>query len=744
MNSSDDFAPAFRLHSWLVQPELNRVSGPDGEVRLEPRVMLVLVRLARVPGRVVTRNELLDEVWGETIVGEESLTRAISDLRRVLGDNPRQPVYIETIRNHGYRLVAPVTPAPDEEPVAAGPTPPAEESTAPAVEPSRPDPEPTPAPPFNSSAPPPRRRYLPWGTLVALVAVAALFFGRRFFGSDAPPPASLPTAIASLEALPLTSFAGHERHPAFSPDGTRVAFVWSGPDDGVHGVWVKQRDSASPLRLSDAPGWAAWPTWRPDGQAVAWVQVGGDGSEIRVVPSLGGADRTLHATPGAIAGLDWSPDSARLVFSVRDTTTGGHRLHMLDMATLAVTVVPLARPAGTSDIQPRFSPDGRRLAWIGLEGGGGSGLWVADLPAGPARRIIAGPGSLERAAWTADGAGLVFASAPAGKYHLWFIGTDGGEARRLTGASEFAWNPSIARETGDLVYEQVTVDRDIWRVRILERGPWRLETGIFLSSTRWEYEADYSPDGGRIAFISARTGAPELWVCDRDGGGLRQLTSLGGEAVAHPRWSPDGRRIAANVLGAAAARVVVVAVGSGQLEDVTVPGEDEMLAGWHPEGRELLVVRRDDSSWNLHQRPVEPGQDGRRLRAGVVAADASPGGVLHFVQDGQLGLWRVPLADPTAAAELIVPDLAPTDRHNWRVVGDEVFWVMRAPGEAFLMVEGPGAAGSSIVTDLPSLAGSGLAVAPDGHAVLFPRSGPAEGDLMLIRRESLPGPRSSD
>ena len=59
-----------------------------------------------------TRDELLDAVWGETIVGEEALTRAISELRRALGDDPREPRYVETIRKGGYRLAAAVAPVP--------------------------------------------------------------------------------------------------------------------------------------------------------------------------------------------------------------------------------------------------------------------------------------------------------------------------------------------------------------------------------------------------------------------------------------------------------------------------------------------------------------------------------------------------------------------------------------------------------------------------------------------------------
>ena len=104
----------FSVGDWLVAPRGNRMAGPEGEVRLEPKVMQVLECLAAKPGRTVTKEEFMEEVWTGTIVSDDVLARCISELRKVFGDNPRSPDYIETIRKSGYRLIAPVA-----EPVAA-------------------------------------------------------------------------------------------------------------------------------------------------------------------------------------------------------------------------------------------------------------------------------------------------------------------------------------------------------------------------------------------------------------------------------------------------------------------------------------------------------------------------------------------------------------------------------------------------------------------------------------------------
>ncbi|HEY8255451.1 MAG TPA: winged helix-turn-helix domain-containing protein [Rhizomicrobium sp.] len=95
----------FRLRDRLVTPERNMIAGPDGEVSIEPKIMQVLCVLAGEPGRVFTRAELIDRVWGTEFGADESLTRAISHLRKALGDTRGEPMVIETISKRGYRLL---------------------------------------------------------------------------------------------------------------------------------------------------------------------------------------------------------------------------------------------------------------------------------------------------------------------------------------------------------------------------------------------------------------------------------------------------------------------------------------------------------------------------------------------------------------------------------------------------------------------------------------------------------------
>ena len=78
-------------------------------VALAPTPFSLLCALARQPGTLLTKDALLDTVWGHQFVSESVLKTAISDVRAVLGDNPRAPRFIETVRGVGYRLLRPDT-----------------------------------------------------------------------------------------------------------------------------------------------------------------------------------------------------------------------------------------------------------------------------------------------------------------------------------------------------------------------------------------------------------------------------------------------------------------------------------------------------------------------------------------------------------------------------------------------------------------------------------------------------------
>src|SRR5215469_9627319 len=190
----------FQIGSWLVEPSLNSVTC-DGKIhRLEPKMMEVLVYLAQNQRVVVSKEQLMRVVWPDTFVTDDVLTRCISELRRALEDDPKEPSFIETIPKRGYRLLQPVEP-------------------------------------IKGSHPNRLRPWLVMGAAAACVVTLVLMFlnYKHLLGSSAA------IRIQSVAVLPLENLSGDPSQDYFA-DGMTDALTTSLAQ--LHGIRVISRTSA--------------------------------------------------------------------------------------------------------------------------------------------------------------------------------------------------------------------------------------------------------------------------------------------------------------------------------------------------------------------------------------------------------------------------------------------------------------------------------------------------------------------
>jgi transcriptional activator of cad operon len=98
-----------RIGDWVVSPLSGQMKRADETVRLEARTLRLLLCLAENAGQVVSIDDLLEQVWQGVVVTPDSVYQAVTSLRRLLGDDPKQPEYIATVPRRGYRMVAQVS-----------------------------------------------------------------------------------------------------------------------------------------------------------------------------------------------------------------------------------------------------------------------------------------------------------------------------------------------------------------------------------------------------------------------------------------------------------------------------------------------------------------------------------------------------------------------------------------------------------------------------------------------------------
>lgn len=105
-------AATFKIKDWTFAPDTGMIRNGEDARRLEHRTAALLELLSRNPDRVISHSEIIEEVWDGRAVSPNSVAVAISDIRRALGDDPRQPSFVETLPKRGYRLIADVVASP--------------------------------------------------------------------------------------------------------------------------------------------------------------------------------------------------------------------------------------------------------------------------------------------------------------------------------------------------------------------------------------------------------------------------------------------------------------------------------------------------------------------------------------------------------------------------------------------------------------------------------------------------------
>ncbi|MDX1481875.1 MAG: winged helix-turn-helix domain-containing protein, partial [Woeseiaceae bacterium] len=544
MDSTD-----FTLGRWTVRPTRNLLESVEENVVLEPRLMRLLVLLAARPGEVVPKESLLEDVWNGTAASDESLARAISSLRRTLGDDSANPDYIETIRKRGYRLVADVG-APSAGSRTGG------------------------------------------GLWLAVAAVAIAVVGAAAYVASRQADES-PAAAGVLTAEPVTRRPGRERDPDVSADGRYV--VYSANEGEGHQIYLHGVDRGTADRRLTRRGDNRAPRFTRSGETVLFQRFAGERCTVIELTLVDGAERIAGDCSGnGYADLAVSPDDRRVAFNVR----GDDGLHAIEILNLddgrrrRVT----APPAGIwGDFDPVFGADGESLVFARSVSEGMQDLYTVKLDTGEERRLTSAARNVFGIAVL--GERVLYSTNVEGRYHLRDMHIDGRDSRRLPIDASGIVNPAVAEDGSRLVFEVVDRAVSLHRIDLRVGG----QSAELLSFNADLLHPDVAPDGSSLVFSSNRSGHYEIWTSDDAGRDLRRLTDLAGGFTAHPRYSPDGTRIAFDARPGSHARIFVMPAAGVEPRALTPDGVDAYAPTWSPDGSALYYASTENGALDLWQ-----------------------------------------------------------------------------------------------------------------------------------------------
>jgi len=566
--------------------------------------------------------------------------------------------------------------------------------------------------------------------LAAAAVVCALAVAWWMLRRPPPPP----------RVEPFTTVTGFETSPTFSPDGEQVAFEWGGDKSDNTDIYIKPVGSPELRRLTTdpAPDWA--PSWSPDGRQIAFVRFTPPaGGRIHVVSPLTGVDRRISDAPAGV-GHAWTADgqwlavgapAAVVILGAQGADRGIRLVRVSDGEVRTIT----SPPAPFFHVNPAFSPDGRQLAYESCVQAPMCFLELLELGAEAQRRssprrltrrpfYAPGGGSI---AWTRDGGSLLLVAGALGR--LYRVGTAG------------AGEPELVELAGyNLRKVAVAASRD--RI-VIELGQSRHSIARFVAgraaetvvaSTFGDSVPDYSPDGQRIVFESRRNGqSNEIWLAGADGSNPIQLTHGPGQWQGSPRFSPDGRTIAFDSQGEDGSwDVWTIDSSGGPPRRFTSDPANDNLPSWSRDGRFIYWSSTRTSPRAIWRAPAAGGAEERVTQgSGAAPLESADGHELFFTPLG------------AEQGELVATKLAD---------GGQRTAVECVRGRGFVPVTGGlyhvGCGGPrareaplyllDLATGRDRLLGQlegydmGLAVSPDGRAILYTRVQGEGSDLMLI------------
>jgi len=554
------------------------------EIQLRPKSYQALKYLVENPGRILTKDELMQAVWPDSFVTDDSLVQCLRDVRRALGDESQQ--YVKTLPRRGYLFDAAVS---DRVSSATPIFTERVEGVKVVIEQSQ-----------QESLLSRNKKWVAAVSILVLLSAAGFLWLRSSRSDSRRSRGNAFAGLARIQASQLTNL-GSVMGIAISPDGRYVVYALE--EAGRQSLWLRQIENESSQEIIPPAAIRYFQlAFSPDGNYLYYASRPTDHrvEDIYRIPLLGGTPtRLVQGVEGYFA---LSPDDRQICF-VRDAATE-------EESRLMVTSFNgEERQLATRHLPERFrypawSPDGQAIVTsVGNFEASGALVQAIEVRAndGAERRLTTSlwP-AIDQKVWLPDGSGLLMiagnqVSRPYQR-QIWFMSYPDGQARQLTNDVSSYICLSATRDAATVATLQTNLEAGVWLANLAGNSHTaKIATGAGGFS--------WTPDG-RIVYASHASGSKEIWIMNPDGSARRQLTFSNGFNT-DPAVSPDGSHIVFASDHDGGLNLWKMKIDGSELERLT-NGEGEDNPRFSPDGHSLFYT--SVGNWRLWPLPAEGGE----------------------------------------------------------------------------------------------------------------------------------------
>jgi len=566
VHSQASNTPDFNLGEFKIIPSRNLVVKEGRETSITPKMLFVLIELAKHQGQTLSKEHLFQAAWGTTITTDMVLSRAIADLRKVLGDSGQKQSFIETVSKKGYRLKTSVKWCD------------ALEKREKSISNFRFETK-----VFLSSV----------GVLSGLFVLVFVFYylksqevAHQF--NNAP----------QLENL--TSDHNQERRVRFSPDAQSIIYSKNTSKNPSQQLILHTLHNNQKIELTTPNSNRSYSdlvaVFSPTGKKVAYREFNGKECLIKIMNTLSRINELTVKCPfSTVNNLDWSPNGNYLVTTKFDTQRKQESIVLFDIKTTEFK--PLSTPEFESSgfLFPRFSPNGEKIAVVFLRPT--SNLWViglVDSYTGEFSQVLQSEQKINQVVWAGSNESLYYSLDSGMRSGIWLVDISSGSQSHILNGQMM--DLDFNSTNNQFVFSQQNRETSIWKTTLLDNK--QVKDELVVDSTYQNRDPVLSPDNRYLSYISTRSGIDSIWIKPLFNNNTRSVFKLKNSRLSDLAWSPNGKTVSFTLIEKKQSRIVFVNIESLEVTEFTRPN-DTSKGKWSTDSNHFFWIEKDNDIWLL-------------------------------------------------------------------------------------------------------------------------------------------------
>jgi len=595
--------------TWQFDPASNQLTTKGKKYSITSKMTDVLLVLIIHENRPATKQEIYQQVWGNLVVSEQLIARAISDLRKLFNDNPKSPSFIETLPRKGYCWLPETVEVLND----------------------------------KTSLKQRLSQKIPLMLffILSFFIISIIVWPLLFTSSTK----AVVKDVLSPE-YPLTSGAGIENSPAISPNGELLAYVYTRDNQSPGQILLMDMKTKAIVArvpfVQDAVEHFS-PRFSPDGTQLAFTQYNKNRNQcwVTVAPikQLSLQKRIASCSSRFLMSVDWTLDQLSLIYT-QEVSKNRRALMAMNIESGVTKQVSFPIDADTTDYSPRISPDGKNLVFVRghLKPNHHSMLFKKTLnnETNEAKAILLTDveyhTNIYGLAWQNDDV-IFYAKDLAGVQELRQLNLTTSQDDLLSVGNFHRLDYSPVNQS--IAYAKHQRISEI--IRLNTSGinkPFKL-----TRSTRSDHQPRVSPDGKNITFVSNRSGDEQIWLVSDNGEDEQQITELNNVRIRSHQWSPQGNKILLNIQQNSKLHFYLLDVPSKVLSPVKLTIADFSDLSWGENNYILIGSCLMGNTWQICQTDIDQKTIKQLTKSGGIAPYVY-GDWIYFSRK-ELGLWRI-------------------------------------------------------------------------------------------------------